>query len=179
MNLHPSKLYRVYLDQLNFINVGDFSWDWILKDFYPVSKRERKICRRMSTSSINRHIRRIHVVFVLWTSKKCTKKRACKAVALLIKPLVFWRCCCRRRRRRRRNGCLSSLVTTFQQVFAGVNLFALYVTGKFKLRANGCNNSQQCYARLLGAKSLTGFTTTCNRVQCKRTQHVTSNNVCT
>ena len=39
--------------------------------------------------------------------------------------------------------------------------------------------SQQCYVRLHGAKSLTGFklcATTCNRM-CKRTQHVTSNNV--
>ena len=39
--------------------------------------------------------------------------------------------------------------------------------------------SQQCCVRLHGAKSLTGFklcATTCNRV-CKRTQHVTSNNV--
>ena len=25
------KLYRVYLDPLNFSNVGDFSWRWILK----------------------------------------------------------------------------------------------------------------------------------------------------
>ena len=28
----------------------------------------------MSTSSIKRQIRRFHVVVVLWTSKKCTKK---------------------------------------------------------------------------------------------------------
>ena len=26
MNLHPFKLNRVYLDQLNMSNAGDFSW---------------------------------------------------------------------------------------------------------------------------------------------------------
>ena len=26
MNLRPFKLYRVYLEPLNWLNVGDFSW---------------------------------------------------------------------------------------------------------------------------------------------------------
>ena len=37
----------------------------------------------MSTSSIERQIRRFHVV-VQWTSKKCTKKRDARA------ELLFW-----------------------------------------------------------------------------------------
>ena len=36
------------------------------------------------TSSIKRQIRRIHVVVVQWTSKKCTKKRDALA------ELLFW-----------------------------------------------------------------------------------------
>ena len=46
------------------------------------SKRGRKIRRRMSTSSIKREIGRFHVVFVQWTSKKCTKKRDARAELL-------------------------------------------------------------------------------------------------
>ena len=38
----------------------------------------------MSTSSIKRQIRRLHVVVVQWTSKKCTKKRDARA------ELLFW-----------------------------------------------------------------------------------------
>ena len=55
-----------------------------------------------------------------------------------------------------------------------------------KLRANGRNDSQQSCLRLHGAKKFDRFqtlrnnsqqhATTCNRV-CKRTQHVSSNNV--
>ena len=40
---------------------------------YPASKREKKIRRSMFTSSIKRHIRRLHVEVVQWTSKTCTK----------------------------------------------------------------------------------------------------------
>ena len=50
--------------------------------FYSGSKRERKIRRRMSTSSIKRQIRRFHVVVVQLTSKKCTKKRGARAELL-------------------------------------------------------------------------------------------------
>ena len=62
-------------------NVGNVSWKCILKDFIQVKKRERKIRRRMSTSSIKRQIRRFHVVEV---KKKCTKKRDARA------ELFFW-----------------------------------------------------------------------------------------
>ena len=66
-------------------NAGDFSWGWILKDFMWVEKEElRKIRRRMSTSSIKRQIRRFHVVFGEWTSKKCTEKRDARG------ELLFW-----------------------------------------------------------------------------------------
>ena len=36
MNLRPFKFYRVYLEPLNSLNVGDFSWSWILKGFIHV-----------------------------------------------------------------------------------------------------------------------------------------------
>ena len=36
MNLRSFKLKRVYLDPLNMLNVGDFSWGLILKDFIHV-----------------------------------------------------------------------------------------------------------------------------------------------
>ena len=36
MNLRSFKLNRVYLDPLNMLNVGDFSWGLILKDFIHV-----------------------------------------------------------------------------------------------------------------------------------------------
>ena len=41
-----------------------------------------EIRRRMSTSSIKRQIRRLHVVVVQWTSKECTKKRDARAELL-------------------------------------------------------------------------------------------------
>ena len=55
---------------------------------YPCSNRERKICRRMSTSSTKRRIGRFHLVVVQWTSKKCKKSViTCRAVVLFIKPI--------------------------------------------------------------------------------------------
>ena len=38
MNLRSFKLNRVYLDPLNMSNAGDFSWNWILKDFIQAQK---------------------------------------------------------------------------------------------------------------------------------------------
>ena len=38
MNLRSFKLSRVYLDPLNMSNAGDFSWNWILKDFIQAQK---------------------------------------------------------------------------------------------------------------------------------------------
>ena len=105
MNLRSSKLNRVYLDLLNMSNAGDFSWSWILKDV--IRFKNRKICRRMSTSSIKRQIRRFHVDVVPWTSKKCTKKRDARAELLFwsLNLLFFWSRRCGRRR-----SCLSSLI---------------------------------------------------------------------
>ena len=56
INLRLFKLKRVYSDPRKLSKVGGFSWSWILKD-YSGSKRERKIRRRMFTSSIKRLIR--------------------------------------------------------------------------------------------------------------------------
>ena len=85
MNLRSFKLNRVYLDLLNMLNVGDFSWSWIRKDFIQVKTEKGKfvvVCP--STSSMKRQISRFHVVVVQWTSKKCTKKRDARA------ELLFW-----------------------------------------------------------------------------------------
>ena len=72
INLHPFKLYCIYLDQLNLLNVGDLSRSWIW--LYRGSKRERKICCQMFISCIKHCIRRFCMVLVQWTSKKGTKK---------------------------------------------------------------------------------------------------------
>ena len=59
--------------------------------------------RSMSTSSINRQIRRFQVAVVQWTSKKCTSKRDARAERLFwsLNLLFFWS----RRCGRRRLGC--------------------------------------------------------------------------
>ena len=103
MNLRSFKLNRVYLDPLKVSNAGDFSWSWILKDFFQVQKEVG-----MSKSSIKRQIRRFHVVVVQWTSKKCAKKRNARAELLFwsLNLLLFWSRRCGRR------SCLSSLLLT-------------------------------------------------------------------
>ena len=58
-----------------FVHCGRFFLELNFIGLYPGSKRERKIRRRMFTSSIKRSIRRFDVVVGQWTSKKCTKKR--------------------------------------------------------------------------------------------------------
>ena len=82
-NLRPFKLYRVYLDPFNLSNAGNSPGVEFLRTFSRY-KRERKIRRRMFTSSIKRRIRWFYVVVVHWTPKKCTKKRD----ALLLKVLL-------------------------------------------------------------------------------------------
>ena len=81
MNLRSFKLNQVYLDPLNMLMQETFPED---EFFYSSSKRGRKIRRRMSTSSIKRKFRRLHVIVVQWTSTKCTKKRDACA------ELLFW-----------------------------------------------------------------------------------------
>ena len=61
------------LDPLNSSNVDDFSWSWILEGLYPGSKRERKIRRRIFTSSMKRRGRRFHVLVGQWTWKNVLK----------------------------------------------------------------------------------------------------------
>ena len=115
-------MFCVYLDQLNMSNVGDLSWSWILKDFIQVQKEERKFVVVMFMFSIKQSIRRFHVVVVQLTSRKSTKKRDVRAELLfwsLIKPFVFWSRRCGRRRRR---SCLSSLMSTINDILAAVSL---------------------------------------------------------
>ena len=51
MNLRSFKLNRVYLDPLNMLNAGDFSWTWILKGFIQVQKEEGKFVVVYSSSA--------------------------------------------------------------------------------------------------------------------------------
>ena len=64
----------------------------------------------MSTSSIKRQTRRLHVVVVQWTSKKCTKKRDARAELLFwsLNLLFSWS---------RRRGCLNSQCFGLQYTF--------------------------------------------------------------
>ena len=99
--------------------------------FYSSSKRGRKIRRRIFTFSIKRQIRRFHVVVVQLTSKKCIKKRDARAELLfwsLIKPIVFESRRCGRRRRR---SCLSSLMSTINDILAAVSLQTALSLGPF------------------------------------------------
>ena len=59
--------------------------------------------RSMSTSSINRQIRRFHVVVVQWTATKCTSKRDARAELLFLSLNLL--CFLSRRCGRRRLGC--------------------------------------------------------------------------
>ena len=56
------------------LNAVTFPGVEFLRILLKFEKRERKICRHMSMSSIKHQIRRFHLVAVQWTSKKCTKK---------------------------------------------------------------------------------------------------------
>ena len=90
VNLGPFQLYRIYLDQLNLLNVGDFSLSWILKDFNQLQKR-KFVNHRMFTSSIKHGIRWFHVLAVQWTPNcNVSKSVIWRAVVLLKKqPIVF------------------------------------------------------------------------------------------
>ena len=82
--------------------------------------------------SIKRQIRKCHVVVEQWTSKKCTEKRDTRAKLLfwsLIKPIVFWSRRCGRRRR----SCLSSLMSTINDILAAVSLLPTLSPGPFPL----------------------------------------------
>ena len=84
MNLHSFKLYRAFLDPLNWSNMGDFSWISILKDCSRVQKENEKLF------AIKRSIRKFHIVVVQWTSKKCTKKSDARAELLFCSQHQFY-----------------------------------------------------------------------------------------
>ena len=56
LNWCPFKPYRVYFDQVSFVKCGRFFLELNSYGIYPCSKRERKIRRRMFTSSIKHRI---------------------------------------------------------------------------------------------------------------------------
>ena len=71
----------VYSSSLKMSNVDEFAWSLILGGS-PQSRlqRERKIRRRMSTSSTKSEIRHFHIAVVHPVkAKKCTNKRAARA----------------------------------------------------------------------------------------------------
>ena len=79
MNFRPFKLYRFYLEPLNYSNVGDFSWSWILKGFIHVQIEKGKFVVVFPRPPQNAALEGFHVVVVQWTSKKFTKKRNARA----------------------------------------------------------------------------------------------------
>ena len=56
LNWCPFKPYRVYFDQVSFVKCGRSFLELNSYGIYPCSKRERKIRRRMFTSSIKHRI---------------------------------------------------------------------------------------------------------------------------
>ena len=84
----------------------------------------------MSTSSIKRQIR-FHVVVEQWTSKKCTEKRDTRAELLFWSlNLLFFES---RRCGRRRRSCLSSLMSTINDILAAVSLLTALSPGPFPM----------------------------------------------
>ena len=105
MNSRFFKLFCIYF-KCRRISLKLISWG-------PHSslERERKIRRRLFTSSIKREIRHwFSSCSRVGTAKKCTKTKACKIVVLLDKPFPFWRSRSRPRRRR-----LSSLMLVWDR----------------------------------------------------------------
>ena len=98
MNLRPFKLFCVSLNPFNLSNIGEFSWSWILKDLNQVPKEKGKfvvVCSCPRSRAMN--------VKEMYCKAWCT----CRAVALLIKLIAFWRC--------RRCACLSSPIREMQR----------------------------------------------------------------
>ena len=85
MNSRFFKLFCVYFN-CRRISLKLISWG-------PHSRleRERKICRRLFTSSIKREMRHFHAVVVHSDGKEMHKKVCCtcRDVVLLIKPIAF------------------------------------------------------------------------------------------
>ena len=91
MNFRPFKLYRVHLEPLNSSNVGDFSWNWILKGFTHVQIKKGNffssyvhVLHKTCYWEVSRRSRAVDV-------KEMYSKawRTCRAVVLIIKPIVF------------------------------------------------------------------------------------------
>ena len=98
MNLCPFKLHCNSLELLNLLNVGDFSWSWILKGFSHVEIEKGKLF-------LSSYVHILHIM-LLWEIscrgravdvKEMYQKAwyTCKAVVLVIKPIVFLCCCWR------------------------------------------------------------------------------------
>ena len=93
MNLRPFKLYGVCLEPLNSSNVGDFSWSWILKGFVHVQIEKKNlssyvhVLHKTSHWKVSRRSQTVDVKEMYWKAWY-----TCRAVVLLIKPTVFWRC---------------------------------------------------------------------------------------
>ena len=82
INLRRFKSYGVYLDPINFSNVGrTFPGVEFLRTLSMFKKRKKTLSWYVHVPMKSR-IRRIHVVVVQWTSKEYTKKRNTRAERL-------------------------------------------------------------------------------------------------
>ena len=131
MNLRSFKLNRVYLDPLNMSNAGDFSWSWILKDFFSFEKSNKCLWRPLhdhdvKPSNLTFYGGRGHTT----TNLTCTKKRDARAELLFwrLNLLFFWSRRCDRRR-----SCLRSLLLTY-----GIKIIPNLSLKQWLKRSDGC-----------------------------------------
>ena len=105
VNSRSFKLHRSYSNTFNLSMLAIFFRSWILNCLS--SEKEQGNCCLMLTFSIEREIRKFHVVFVLWRQRNVQKStvhvQSCCFANLNL--LLFCRSCCRCRGR-----CLSSLL---------------------------------------------------------------------
>ena len=90
MNLRCLKLYRAYSISFTSSNVGKCFWSWILKDWFKVQEKKRKLWSCVPVLD-KTWIQALSRCSRATTAKKCTKKAwcTCKVVVLLIKPIAF------------------------------------------------------------------------------------------
>ena len=88
--------YHLFRNLVAFIPVRwkcrmEASWEVISWGPHARLERERKICRRLFTSSMKRKIRHFHVEVVRWRQRNVQKKAwcTCKIVVLVNKPIAF------------------------------------------------------------------------------------------
>ena len=99
-------LLRDNFNSLNFYKNGELSRNQIGRSGVQVKEENEKFTVVRSRSPQNLICGHFTLLFCRgWQRNVQNVKPTCRAIVLLIKPIVLRRCCCRRRRR-----CLSSLI---------------------------------------------------------------------